>query len=267
MQTKWSTTIVFFLMILWLGPLHASHGQHASPDGGFELENGDRVVFLGGTFIEAAQEHGYIELAFTTRWPVRNVTFRNVGWAGDTVFGDARRHFTSPPGPYERLLDEVAAPDPTVLIVGYGSDVPFGGDGALSRFEEGLNRLLDDLESETGARVILLSPPPHDADTSPVPADVVRATNESLRRVSEVIAGVARVRGHWFVDVFSGLQQLERETSTSIFSDGIHLNAAGYYLVAYLIEEALGLPSRGWAATLNLATGRHAAEAARITNV
>ncbi len=264
---KWSTTIAAVLMFLWLAPMHVSHAQRASSEADFELENGDRVVLLGNTFIEAAQDHGYVELALTTRWPDRSVTFRNVGWSGDTVFGDARVHYTNPPGPYERLINEVSAPGPTVLIVGYGSNVPFEGDGALSRFEEGLNRLLSDLESETDARVILMSPPPQEADRSPAPDEVVRRTNASLQQVSDVVARVARTRGHRFVDVFSGLQKLEQETSAPITSDGVLLNAAGYYHVARIVEEALGLPPRGWTATLNLHTGRHTAESARVASV
>ncbi len=263
----WSMTIAAVLTFLWLGPMHESHGQHSSAEAVFELVDGDRVVLVGNTFIEAAQEHGYIELALTTRWPDRNVIFRNVGWAGDTVFGDARKHVTDPPGPYERLLEEISAPDPSVLIVGYGSNVPFEGDGARSRFEEGLNRLLGDLERETDARIVLLAPPPHEADMSPVPADVVRKTNESLERVADVIGRVAGERGHWFADVFSALEKIERETSTPITSDGVHLNAVGYYYLAHAIEEALGLPRRGWAVTLNLNTGQHTAEAARVEAV
>lgn len=58
--------------------------------GAFELKDGDRVVLLGATMIEQEQRYGYWEAALTSRWPDRNVTFRNLGWSGDTVRGEAR---------------------------------------------------------------------------------------------------------------------------------------------------------------------------------
>src|SRR5229473_3428134 len=52
----------------------------------FKLSDGDRVVLIGSTLIEREQESGYWETALTTRFPKANVTFRNLGWSGDTVF-------------------------------------------------------------------------------------------------------------------------------------------------------------------------------------
>ena len=55
----------------------------------FELKDGDRVVWIGNTLIEREQRHGYWELLLTLRAPERHITFRNLGWSGDTVFGHA----------------------------------------------------------------------------------------------------------------------------------------------------------------------------------
>jgi len=54
----------------------------------FELRDGDRVVFLGNTLIEREQKYGHWEWMLTMAWPDRNVTFRNLGWSGDTVWGN-----------------------------------------------------------------------------------------------------------------------------------------------------------------------------------
>ena len=53
-----------------------------------ELKDGDRVVLLGNTLIEREQRHGYWELALTIAYPDKNITFRNLGWSGDTVWGE-----------------------------------------------------------------------------------------------------------------------------------------------------------------------------------
>jgi hypothetical protein len=58
----------------------------------FELVDGDRVVFVGNTFFERDLRYNHLETALAARWPSRNVTFRNLGWDGDTVWGDAARN-------------------------------------------------------------------------------------------------------------------------------------------------------------------------------
>lgn len=256
--------LVVILSVTCPGTTQAAHAQPSSSRSVFELVDGDRVVLLGSGFVEAAQEYGYIELALTTRWPDRSVSFRNVGWSGDTVFGDARLHYTNPPGPYERLLDEATASRPTVVFVGYGSNVPFEEGDALGRFEEGLIRLLGDLERETGASIVLLSPPPHEADMSPTSADDVRRINESLQQASDVIENVARERGHFFVDVFSRLRRHEIELDVPITRDGIHLNDAGYFYLAAVIEEGLGLESRGWSVRMDVGSRTITGEGRRV---
>jgi hypothetical protein len=46
----------------------------------FELRHGDRVVLIGSTLIERAESFGYIETALSSRYPRRNILFRNLGW-------------------------------------------------------------------------------------------------------------------------------------------------------------------------------------------
>ena len=64
--------------------------QRVSAAPRFEFTEGDKVVFLGDSFIEREQYAGWIELAATTQFPDRNVTFRNLGWSADTPAGDSR---------------------------------------------------------------------------------------------------------------------------------------------------------------------------------
>ena len=53
---------------------------NASPS--FELHDGDRVVFIGDTFMEREQYYGHIELALAAQFPDSKITFRNLGWSG-----------------------------------------------------------------------------------------------------------------------------------------------------------------------------------------
>ena len=123
----------------------------------FELKDGDRVVFVGATLIEREQRYGYWEAALTSRWPDRNVTFRNLGWSGDTVWGDARASFGTRADGFKALKDHVFALNPTVIVLGYGGNEAFDGAAGLPAFVDGLNVLLDTL-APTKARMVLLAP-------------------------------------------------------------------------------------------------------------
>src|SRR5437588_7135882 len=80
----------------------------------FELKDGDRVVLVGATMIEREQRYGYWEAALTSRWPDRNITFRNLGWSGDNVWGDARAGFGTRADGFKLLKDHVLSLNPTV---------------------------------------------------------------------------------------------------------------------------------------------------------
>src|SRR5438045_1823759 len=93
----------------------------------FELKADDRVVFVGDAFVEAEQQHGWIELMLTTRFADRNVTFRNLGWNGDTPAGDSRLGLSlvqagreTPGEAWRQLQQQLANAKPTVVFAGYG---------------------------------------------------------------------------------------------------------------------------------------------------
>ena len=110
-----------------------------------EFEHGDRVLFLGDGLFEVALDYGVIESMLATRWPDRHVTFRNIGWSGDTVYGEARDHFTNPPTPYQHLMTQIKTAKPTVAFAGYGSGLAFADAAGFAAFETGLEALIDTL--------------------------------------------------------------------------------------------------------------------------
>src|SRR5712692_5596744 len=106
----------------------------------FEFKDGDRVVLIGSTLIEREQRYGYWEAALTAANPTKNITFRNLGWSGDTVWGEARAGFDSPAEGYKSLVEHVKAEKPTVIIVGYGTNESFAGKHGLPKFKEQLKK-------------------------------------------------------------------------------------------------------------------------------
>jgi lysophospholipase L1-like esterase len=227
----------------------------ADPAVSFTLADGDRVVFLGNTFIEREQRDGYWETALTRRFPKVNVTFRNLGWSGDNVWGDARAGFGSRADGFRHLKEHVLALEPTVLILGYGGNEAFDGPAGLPNFVKGLNTLLDALASAK-ARLVFLSPLRQEDLGRPLPNP--DAHNKDLQMYADAIRDVAKKRGGLFVDLYDLIPDGAKATPPAPLTDnGIHLTPWGYWKSAPALEQGLGLPDEGWRVRLR-ADGRGA---------
>ncbi|KAB7727688.1 GDSL family lipase [Rudanella paleaurantiibacter] len=195
------------------------------------------MVFVGNSLFENDVQYGYLELALTTRWPDKEVTFRNIGWTGDNVYGVARSTITNPPTAYELLMEHLTKAQPTVVFIGYGNIEAQEGEAGLPRFVEGLNKLVDKVD-QLGAQAVLLSTIPVLSDSIPNRAEY----NAMLQRYAGAIAKIATDRGKRYVDLFGPLAAIPDKRT--ITENGIHLNEAGYYRLATLLEDRLGLPAR-----------------------
>jgi lysophospholipase L1-like esterase len=213
-----------------IAPLAARGGEPPR----FELNDGDRIVLVGDTLIERDQRYGYLETMLTLLNPAKDLTFRNLGWSGDTVAGRSRAGFDPPEAGYRQLIDQVLAAKPTVLIVGYGMADSFDGEAGRAQFVAGLNRFLDAVAAK--ARIVLLSPIAHARLGAPWPDPAPH--NAMLERYSRSIEEVAHRRGAAFLDLFETSRA--REAQAAITDDGIHMNEAGYRFLAGRIVRGLG---------------------------
>jgi lysophospholipase L1-like esterase len=198
----------------------------------FEFKDGDRVVWLGSTLVEREQRYGYWETALLLANPGKKITFRNLGWSGDTVHGEARGRFdfANAEKCFRQIVDQTLELKPTVIFISYGTNESFAGEAGLPKFEKGLEKLLDALKP-TSARIVLFSPmkfvPP--AQTNPA--------NTNLQRYAGSIRKVAEQRRHHYADLFDwDVGLLAKATD-----NGLHLNEAGYQLTAPVLLQALGL--------------------------
>jgi lysophospholipase L1-like esterase len=205
-------------------------GPVLAADTSFEFKDGDRVVLLGGAFIERLQTHGYLETAITAGLPKKNLTFRNLGWSGDTVWGDSRGVFGDRAEGFKRLIGDVNIAKPTLLVICYGENEAYASESGLTDFRGGLSALLDALKP-TNARVLLLGPRKHEKLGSPLP-DPTRY-NADLRKYTAVIAAVAQDRGHAFLDLYD----LPGKTE-----NGLHLTEAGEQEFVEAALPKLGVP-------------------------
>lgn len=246
------TTSAYWLLLLFsllVGPSMAqnktSPGSEKSVDN-FDLRDGDRVVFLGNSVFENDFEFGYLEFALTTKFADKFVTFRNLGWTGDNVFGDARSTFTNPPTAYQHLIQNIVKTQPSVVFLAYGGVEAQEGQAGLPHFKEGLNNLLNKIDS-LGARTILLSPIPVMSADSVIGAD---KRNADIRLYSSEIEKIALQRGKKYIDLYNPISQVSKKSV--ITENGVHLNEAGYYYLAEILENGLGLKSDLQPVTINV---------------
>ena len=212
----------------------------------FELKDGDRVVFLGDTLIEREQHYGWIELMLTTRFPDRNVTFRNLGWSADLPDGESRLGLSlaqagvEPAGEAWKLLQkQIEEARPTVAFIGYGMAASFAGEAGLPKFKADYDRLLDTIEKlSPGCRLVLMSPIQHEKLSAPMPDPAKH--NEQLAVYSKAIQEIAQQRTAGFVNVFADLAHAIG-TKGPLTDNGIHLTGLGDLHLAYTIARALRL--------------------------
>ena len=201
----------------------------------FEFKDGDRVVWLGNTLVEREQRYGYWETALIAANPDKNITFRNLGWSGDTVHGEARGRFdfNNPNECFKQLTALAIELKPTVVFVNYGLNESFEGKEGLPKFEKGLEKLLDALKP-TNARIVLFTPAPvYKSASLPDP----KPLNDKFALYGESIKTVAAKRGHYLADT----HRLLNVTVAPVSDNGMHLGEEGYEITAPLFLAALGL--------------------------
>jgi lysophospholipase L1-like esterase len=244
-KIKISTTTGYILLVFISLFYKTAAGQNQSGKD-FQPKDGDRIVFLGNSIFENDFQYGYLELALTTRYADRFVTFRNLGWTGDNVFGDARSTFTNPPTAYQHLIRNITTAQPNIVFLAYGGVEAQEGEEGLPRFKEGLNNLLNKIDS-LGAKTILLSPIPFLSSDSTLNP---KQRNADIERYAAAISQIASARGKQFIDFYKPVQELSKKET--ITENGIHLNETGYYHLAGIFEKGLGLKSNSEPVTVNV---------------
>ncbi|MGV3763597.1 GDSL-type esterase/lipase family protein [Parapedobacter sp.] len=217
-------------------------GAHSA----LEFKQGERILFLGGSLFENELKNGYLEYAISSRWPDKDLTFRNLGWTGDNVFAEGRSTFTTPPTPYQQLFQQIRSTTPNHVLIAYGGVESQKGEAGLNEFVKGLEVLIDSVDA-LGAQTILVSTIPLKLAGSPENTVV---QNKNLKLYADAISSLATKRKKRYVDFYTPLAE---NTGDLYLDNGIHLNDAGYYFLAQVLEQSLGWPERASKVTINAA--------------
>lgn len=232
------------------------------------LKSGDRVVFIGNTLVERARLFGHLEtsLQLAAGPEVKGLIFRNLGWSGDSVFGDARSYFGAPAEGRERLAKNLGEIKPNVVLLWYGTETALsvdqgwtnetanganrtsgsGLEASKALFLQGYQTLLDSLRAASGEglrEVVLVSPPPFENLGSPLPDQT--ANNRNLASIRDGIRELAKKNNARFVDLFAALggDAFDGQVANpALTEDGVNHGDAGHALVGRELVKGLGYP-------------------------
>ncbi len=200
-------------------------------------DGGGVVVLIGDALLEGDYAFGSIETALTAASGNRPILFRNLGWTGDTVKGEARAAFETAKEGFERRAALVSELKPTEIFVAYGMNESFGGVEGLEAFERDLRALLDSITEKTNARITLIAPIVHERLGSPLPDPGEH--NAELERYRSVLRRVAEERTLGFVDLAAAGIGASENSSFPDTTDGIHLSQEGYRRAAAAVAKAI----------------------------
>ncbi|WP_197443050.1 GDSL-type esterase/lipase family protein [Lignipirellula cremea] len=219
----------------------------AANESGFQLHDGDRVVWLGSTFVERMQTHDFLETLLSTAPREQPVLFRNLGWSGDTARGHSRALFGKPDDGFKRLLHDVELCEPTVIIIAYGGNAAHAGAAGVAAFMLDMDRLLDELQKHS-ARIVLLSPYRYENLGPPLPDPA--AYNEALPLYAGVLQAAAKARDLTYIDFLQPLGEPAKQNSSApleqLTDNGVHFSPYGYWRTAPILAKALGVTPAAW---------------------
>lgn len=232
------------------------------------LHSGDRVVFVGNTFVERARLYGHLEtsLQLAAGPEVADLVFRNLGWSGDSVFGDARSYFGPPAEGRERLARNLGEAKPTVAFLWYGAEAALsvdegwtderengaakvsgsGLEASKTLFLQGYQALIAAVRSASGEglrEIVLVSPPPFENLGDPLPDQAMN--NRNLAAIRDGIRELAKKNQARFVDLFAALGGDAFDGGVAnppLTEDGVNHGEAGHALVARELVKGLGYP-------------------------
>ena len=131
--------ILISWMILFPANVPAAARQREELPVSLELQEGDRVVFIGNTFADQLRMNNYLETLLTSQADVPGLTFRNLAWSGDTL--------TLRPRPlnFGSLDDHLKAQRADVIIACFGMNESFDGEAGLAEYTKAWEQFLQHL--------------------------------------------------------------------------------------------------------------------------
>ncbi len=207
-----------------------------------EIQKGDHVAIVGNTLADRMQRDAWLDAYLISRFPMHDLTIRDLGFSGDEVEIRLRSmNFGTP----DHWLNTVKA---DVILAFFGSNEAHAGPEGLEAFRASLDNYLKHLlaqkfNGKSAPRVVLGSPIAHENRHERLFPDGV-ADNVNREAYAKVMAEVAAANGAAFVDLFHPTLDLyaasyTTASKTPLTTNGIHPTPDGNRQIAQVIDRAL----------------------------
>jgi glucose/arabinose dehydrogenase/azurin len=203
----------------------------------FELNQGDHICYVGNTLADRMQHHGWLETLIQTRFPDKNLVFRNLGFPADEVNNMPR---SGGFGSHDDYLKRCKA-DVIFAFFGY-NEAAAGVEQSIS-FKKNLQKYIDDrlkqkYNDKSAPRIVLFSPIAHENLNDHNLPDGTES-NARLKVYTTAIAEVAAKNNLPFVDLYTPAKKLYETAKKPLTLNGIHLLEHGNQAVAEIVVTAL----------------------------
>jgi len=255
LQALWRCALllaIFSIVLLTLGlsPVRAGDAPLA----------GKRVLFLGDSITQNGQYVSFIEYYLDKLYPAENFDFISIGLASETVSGLSEKAHPFPrPYLHNRLQAALDAVKPSIVVACYGMNDgiyhPQSPDRMVA-FQTGIRLLISKVKA-SGARLVLLTPPPFDpipvsSSVRPPGAPDYSFMNPYVQ-YNDVLADYARwemtlpLSDARVIDLHTPLSkfladQRRADPNYKFSPDGIHPPPIGHLLMAQAVLTGLGVP-------------------------
>ncbi len=195
------------------------------------------MVYIGNTMADRMQHHGWLETYLHALHPDHDLTFRNLGFAGDEIKNRPRsQDFGNP----DQWLSKCHA---DVVFCFFGYNEALRGDDGLAGFEKDLEEMIDAMRSQqyngsSPPRLVIFSPIAHENLYSPHLPDGSE-NNAKLAKYAHVMQKVCAAKDVTYVDLFTPTQQLYASADEPLTMNGIHLLDHGNKAVAETVVKEL----------------------------
>ncbi len=209
------------------------------PDKGFELKPGDHICYIGNTMADRMQHDGWLETYIHATHPDFDLTFRNLGFAGDEVAVRPRSENFGDP---DQWLSKCKA---DVVFCFFGYNEALRGEAALKSFETQLSAMIDGMlarkyNGNSPPRIVIFSPIGHENLNEPYLPDG-KENNKKLALYTDAMRRICAGKGSTvtFVDLFTPSLALYQNATEPLTMNGIHLLDHGNQQMAVVAMRSL----------------------------
>jgi hypothetical protein len=229
------------------------------------IRPGDHVAIVGNTFADQLRVNGYFETLLLQRSVEMRVWVRNLGWGGDML--SARDRPTNFPAEEAALIDHQT----DAIIACFGMGESFAGTDGLPAFRTALETFVAShrgrkYNGKSEVRLLLVSPIAYENHGALTPECERR--NRELADYTTAMEQVAGRQELSFVNLFEPTRRLMTDsTAPKLTTNGIHLNAYGYWAVSRLLADEVIRGHRSWGLRLDARTRHGEGDGVTITQV